>query len=622
MNLVNKLPTEFLQKVSTYLCLQDCYECLFVCRLWHHTFQRSLYKTICIQSTEQLDQFIKSLSCYGHLVKEIHLSRLRDTVPQINQSMFSTQKSFVEFDQDILQQINRFCPLLEVIDFGVSQWKSIDLNQLVLWNRMRGCGPVYFRKLDCGFLSVFGSHLTKLHVGHFPQEMESVVEKVVAMSTLQDLTLEIILNDADDIVTLPWSDFLQKVHDGLPKLKKFALIRDKTPRQEPNNNNNIDCLLPFITPTKLEYLALHGHVDSMKWFQFVTRNYPCLKELKLTQLSTSRFGTKWMWQCGLVDLIAGLPQLRSLTLGGRNIPQLFSDGLIKELKKPNCSVQNLYVDFETYQAIESCQFLLAVATHGLRQLRCLRLRVWEQIPGWSGVTSNLFQCHGLISLHLSLSKGLVDQFPFTNFLIDHFLKHLPQLEILVLVGANVQVTYNNYVDLEQHTYSLRKLELIQSKVENHEVVFRYLSACCANLNDILFKRCETERKRINLSGLLNAFTLDVRHCQLKKVVLSTLLIYVGTIQYNKFIGIQLKYDDLQQDQIIWCNAEKSMIYPAYYLNQDEEENQELNQLYRSYKSYTSTLTDSMPGNYTPTIGVITIYCKSVGQVYLDNLKIK
>ncbi|KAG2229143.1 hypothetical protein INT48_008095 [Thamnidium elegans] len=578
MALVNKLPTEFLQKVSTYLCLQDCYECLFVCRLWHHTFQRNVYKTIHIQSTEQLKQFIISVSCYGLLVKEIYLSRLIDTVPQINQSMFSTQKTFVEFDQDTLLQINRFCPLLEVIDFGVSQWKGIDLNQLVLWNRMRGCGPIYFRKLDRGFLSVFGNQLTKLHVGYIPQEMESVLKKVVTMSTLQDLTLEIILNDDDDIVTLRWSDYLQKVHE-----------------------------------------ALHGHVDSMKWFQFVTRNYPCLKELKLTQLSTSRFGTKWMWQSGLVDLIVGLPQLQSLTLGGRNIPQLFSDGLVKELKKPTCSVKNLYVDFETYQAIESCQFLLAVATHGLRQLKCLRLRVWEQIPGWSGVTSNLFQCHGLISLHLSLSKGLVDQFPFTNFLIDHFLKHLPQLEILVLVGANVQVTYNNYIDLEQHTYALRKLELIQSKVENHEVVFRYLSACCVNLNDILLKRCETERKRINLSGLLNAFTLDVRHCQLKKVVLSTLLIYVGTIQYNKFIGIQLKYGDLQQDQIIWCNAEKSMIYPVYYLNQDKEENEELNQL---YKSYTSTLSDSMPGNYTPNIGVITIYCKSVGQVYLDNLKIK
>jgi hypothetical protein len=283
----------------------------------------------------------------------------------------------------------------------------------------------------------------------------------------------------------------------------------------------------------------------------------------------------------------------------------------------------LYIDFKTYQAIESCQFLLVVASHGIRQLKYLRLRVWEQIPGWSGVTFNLFQCKHLISLELSLSKGLMDQFPFTPFLIDHFLENLPQLERLVLTGANVQVTYKHYIDLKlDQQYALETLELYQSKLENHTVVFQYLSSCCPKLKQTIFRKCETEKPRHqSLTPSLNSCDIDFEYSDLDKIVLSSLMIYVGTVQSNEFVGIRLKCDNM--DKTIWCSAIKpigSYTYPHYVLCDDKEKYTELDEIYQSYTS-TQRLTGFMPGKYSPTIGFFTICCKSVNQVFLDNLKL-
>jgi hypothetical protein len=629
---INRFPSEFLQKVSTHLTFQDCYNCIFVCKFWHHTFQRALYKKIDIYTDTQFDQLLNSLKYHGSLVKEI---RLNSAIPHEVTAYIEEEEQqgggyHVQLTQDKFELLNQYCPSLEVIDFHISQWNHISLESVKKWKQMRHCVvPILYSTQYNSFLSVFGSsNLTVLHVQHYLQDLEFLVDKLGFAPAIQELTLEILFtsNNSEEDMTMPLSKHLQKMHSNLPRLKKFNFIRSKTPNHEPPaSSHDQHFLSPFVQPcTSLESLSLHGHVNSIKWFEFIYINYPNLTTLSLTQLTTSRFGTKWMWQHALVQLIQSLPLLKTLTLGGRNVPQLISKSLAKELKV--CSIENLYVDFETYQAIESCQFLLVVASYGLDQLKYLRLRVWEQIPGWSGVTSNLFQCKQLTTLELSLSKGLMDQFPYTSFLIDYFLVNLPQLENLSLTGAHVQVTYNNFVDLDVGSFALKKLELFQSKVENHQVVFQYLSSCCPQLNQVLFRKCVTEKKKSNFP-LLNAFVLDLGQSELDKIVLSTLLIYVGTIQSNEFVGIQIKCNSNEEQQekedtnTIWCSAIKSMgpfIYPTYSLSDDQEKNTELDNVYQSYKSSVQ-LSNIMPGNYTPTIGFFTIYCRSVKSVFLDNL---
>lgn len=629
----NKFPTEFLQKLTTHLEIKDCYNCLFVCRFWYLTFQRALLKKVYINSNQQLEQFLNFLqnSTFnnGHLIKELYLNTVTEE---------EEEQETVQLSQQQFEFINQFCPLLEVIQFDASQWKNINLRELVKWKQMRAChAPIIYSTLN-DTLAVFGSkNLAKLHIQHSVDELEQLVDQLDTIPTIEDLTLEeipliTIINNNNNNNNIPiLSKQLEKITISLPKLKRINLIRNNEEAQqqqqhETSADNNF--LQPFKQPCgQIKSLSLHGQVNSLKWFEFITKNYPSLTELKLTQFTTSRFGTKWMWQHALVQLIQSLPLLKNLTLGGRNIPQLFSSSLVKELNSQDCFVDNLYIDFQTYQAIESCQFLLLIQQEGIKQLKYLRLRVWEQIPGWSGVTRNLFQCHQLTTLELFLSKGLMDQFPFTSFLVDQFLNHLPQLENLSLTGANVQVTYKNYADLDMNTFSLKKLELIQSKVENQTVVFLYLSACCPQLNQVVFRKCETNQKKKTDNPLLNSFTLDLRHCHLEKIVLSTVLIYVGTIQSNEFIGIKIintNNKEEEEEKTVWCSANKSMgnyIYPTYTIIDDQDKNMELDKIYTSYSSSPHQKVDIMPGNYTPTLGFFTVYCRSVSHLFLDNLKL-
>jgi hypothetical protein len=633
-SIINRFPSEFLQQVTTYLTLQDYYNCLYVCRGWHKTFRRALYKKVCVFSDAQLTELLKSIqtSYNGHLIRELYLVNPNESTT--SNDMIATLKP-IHLSQQNFELLAETCPELEVLDFDISQWEHITLDPTVIaWKYMKRCAPIQYSIFNSPFFSTFsGFRLTTLHVSHNPEELESLVTKLDVVPNLETLTLQLIYDNIDQIDNPPLSvsKYLQQVHANLRRLKQLTFIRNKTPHQEPPASSHDPNLLSvFLEPSNLRSLTLQGHIDSVKWFGFIHQSYPHLKELTLNHFTSSRFGTKWVWQTALAYMIQSLPSLKSLTLGGKNAPQLFSDKLALELKKPACSIENLYIDFQTYQAIESCQFLLVVGSHGLRQLRHLRLRVWEQIPGWSGVTSNLFRCKQLVSLELSLSKGLIDQFPFTPFLIDQFLIHLPQLEHLTLIGANVQVTYNSFVDLDKENthFKLEKLELVQSKVENHETVFKYLSFCCPKLHTLTLGKCEKDRKKGSLdtqhSSLLNACNIPMMYSALSRVKLSSHLIYSGTIQSNDHIGIQLITEDgmIENKRIAWCNANKSggiSIYPTYNICEDSEKNTELTDLYAYYQSSTSSL-GVIPGNYTPTIGVITIHCKSLlSEIALDNL---
>lgn len=602
--LVNRFPSEFLQKVSTHLSVQDCWHATLVCRSWHHTFQRALYKKVFIYSDKQLQQLVASISHHGYLVKELHLISTRSH----ESTTLQEDLNHVLLDQDTLLTLHHLCPLLEVLRFDPSQWIHLQLPDHLQWTQMRQCGMIHYTNFTPTFLTFFGSNLTQLHMTHAAHDLETLVDRL-RIPTLKELRLEMIVEVENEMI-FTTTHSLERLHANLPQLVVFHFMRNKTPHHEtvPAHDLTSSSFI-FAHPTAVRTLTLHGHVDSIQWFQFISINYPLLETLELTQISTSRFGTKWIWQTALIDLIRSLPCLQRLCLGGKNIPQLFSKALLVELNS-NTQINEFNIDFQTYQAIESCQFLLSLASNGLASLRHLSLRVWEQIPGWSGVTKNLFQCQGLVSLQLWFSKGFMDQFPFTSFYFDHFLIHLPRLKKLALTGAHVQVMYKQ----DQQVLELEELFLVQCKIEHHDRVFQYISNACPQLNILEFSKCESERLAINKSHLLNEWTMDLHQIQLKRLVLSSILIYVGTVQTNDFIGIQIN------GRIRWCSTIKSMIYPEYGLCDDTEKNLELDKVYQSY-TFSKPLEDRMPGNYTPTLGVLVIHCPSLTQLYLDNLKI-
>ncbi|KAI8637791.1 hypothetical protein BD408DRAFT_40581 [Parasitella parasitica] len=640
-----ELPPEFLQQVARYLSQQDCCSALYVCKSWFRAFQRSVYRKIYIDSDAQLQKLLDSLSrsyelyppdSYhnGLVIREIHLMReQQDTLPR--PASHQDRGQHVRLSQENFDLMAKLCPELEVLDFDIAEWQHIKLDPTTTspWKHMRQCAPLNYSDFSSPFLAAFdGSRLSHLHLNHRPEDLGQIVGSLKNVPNLEDVTLEMNDTENDAASSLSLTKYLQQMHAQLPRLRSFNFIRTKTPHQESSAPlHDPRFLAAFTEPCRnLQSLSLHGHVDSFKWFEFISSSYPQLQSLSLTQLTTSRFGTKWMWQNALVQMIQSLPLLKSLTLGGKNAPQLFSKAFAVELGNPTCSIDNLYIDFETYQAIESCQFLLLVQSCGLNQLKFLRLRVWEQIPGWSGVTSNLFHCKQLQTLELSLSKGLMDQFPFTPFLVDHLLGHLPLLENLTLVGANVQVTYNNFVDLDKGSFKLQRLELRQSKIENHEAVFMYLSTCCPRLDTLLLEKCEIEKKRqhqaVLPSSTWNACCISLPYNTVAQVKLSSFLIYLGTVRSNDFIGVELLCEQQGYSRVVWCETAKSekgqQIYPSYRLCEDQNKVAELTDLYKTHHSSScpSSPPSPMPGNFSPNIGIITFKCKALlSGIALDNL---
>jgi hypothetical protein len=139
-------------------------------------------------------------------------------------------------------------------------------------------------------------------------------------------------------------------------------------------------------------------------------------------------------------------------------------------------------------------------------------------------------------------------------------------------------------------------------------------------------KCETAlKKRVfyQQTTVLNTCDLLLNHSVLQEIILSTFLIYVGTIHSNDYIGVELITEDGGR-KLVWCSAIKSSgvrIYPSYEICLDEDTSTELTEMYKSYRSSDHTF-DCMPGCYTPAIGVITIQCKKLlSGVTLDSLKI-
>ncbi|KAI9468484.1 MAG: hypothetical protein EXX96DRAFT_590781 [Benjaminiella poitrasii] len=443
----NRFPAEFLQQVATHLSFQDQFQSAFVCRFWNNVFQRLLYRSIELFSGAELTQVLESLYSHGYWVKELYLK----SNPEKKQ-WHLTQLQF-----NLLSQL---CPRLEVFEFHVTEWHHLQL-QPRQWSSIRKWSPLPFATF-INHLDTFNG-LTHLHIQQTMIQFSSFVTHIhAAAPSLSHLTLEFIYKDNNSTIPLYHLDTL---HKSLPNLHHLGLIQSI-------KSAAFECeLTPFPSPCKLQSLTLHSLVQSNVWFHFIIHSYPHLTHLDLhpMQLRDPK---------GLIQMIQKVP-LTTLQLGGPHLPHLFTEPLTLILRTLN----HLDIDFDTYQAMDSCHFLSLVATYGLHKLRRLRLRVWEQIPGWSGVTSNLFHCHGLVSLELSLSRGLADEFPYTPFLIDYVLRHLKQLEELTLVGAMVQVTYSRLEHLDRTRSALRRLELRESKME--PLVTRYVSQSCPCLETVV-----------------------------------------------------------------------------------------------------------------------------------------
>ncbi|KAI8970251.1 hypothetical protein BDF20DRAFT_806707, partial [Mycotypha africana] len=492
------LPPELIHSISKFLTPIEYYRCLFVSQFWYRTFKQFLYRRIFIHSDEQLEKLVESLqSSPGSKDKEQSSNGLLIRELCLAQKSLSCEENPVKISTDVLSLIGELCSNLEVFTFDITNWQHLQLTTKLIedlrWKHLRKFAPIPHTIFDIIPASTLAkSNLTHLHLSSSLVPWKCLLEKLKTIPTISHLALEIDYNSGQQQEDALIRMHLQEISYSLPLLEGLKLIRRKVSRSQAPFSSEIPFnLTQLLQPSQLKSLSLEGLVDDLYWFEFICKSYPLLKSLSLAQSGSNTLDSKWRWQGAFLLMIRNLPKLKSLFLCGANAMNLLSDGLGHELRKKECSIDSLAVKSNTYQRMDSCQLLFLIAKHGYRQLKYLRLAVWEDMPGWSSAPYSLLRCTQLVELDLAFSRGISSQYPYTPFLIDRWLSHLPQLERLTLRGVKLQVEYNSFDDLDKSnkSFALKSLKLQLSKIENHEVVLRYISFCCLQLEDLAFLEC-------------------------------------------------------------------------------------------------------------------------------------
>ncbi|KAI9269950.1 hypothetical protein BY458DRAFT_586753 [Sporodiniella umbellata] len=423
---MKKLPPETLYQISCYLPFKDCYTCLSVCRFWFYSFQRALYETVHIHSETQFHLFTQSLTESGRFVKSLHLHNQTTSCLEPNCAP-------IKITQEQLKTINCYCPQLEVFDFDPSQWKHLELTGLRPWKYMQRCAPLRHISFDV-FPTIFGMGLTFL-------KLDLVFEPVLVpflskIQTLTHLVLHLKFKQNGEMNRL-----LSCIHQHL--LWLHTLEFTYTTRSEITLSN-------LLKKPSLKSLTIQ--TPSSVWFEFIQNCYPNLEELVLYDIDP--LDSKL-----LAPLVRHL-SLRTVTLHGSH--QILCESLSQEL---NCSsVEKLSVSMYAYQSIDILQY-------APRQLQSLQLFLWEyHTPGF---------CPQLVSLELTFPHAIHPRYPYTAFLIDTFLEAMPQIQVLALIGAEIQVLDQSLCDLDTHSrFALRIFRLTQGRYQNQTTVQAYLDLCC------------------------------------------------------------------------------------------------------------------------------------------------
>ncbi|KAG1455340.1 hypothetical protein G6F56_007089 [Rhizopus delemar] len=413
---MNKLPFETLCQISDYLSFEDQYSCLFVCQFWFYSFQRILYKNVHVYSNTQFDLLVQCLSksWQGEFIKALHLHN------------DNKNQSCIKVSQEQLKIINDMCPQLEIFDFDPSQWQHLTLTAIKPWKKIVRCAPLRSLKLD--FLSVFGTALTFLKLNS--TFSHSLVPLLSQLSTLRHLSVHLIFEQPEDVGQL-----LESIHLGLPLLDTLEFMCP-TP--------SYLFLSDFRQQSRLKSLVIQAH--SSEWYPFIQTNYPSLESLSLYNVLCTN--------SPLLNLIRHLP-LRSLFLQG--LHDILTEPLKLELD--NHSLQHLEVQMESFQSLSTLSTPY--------QLHSLRLYLWDYTP-------LVGSCHHLVSLELVFPRAIRPRYPYEPFLIDVFLSKMPRIQHLSLTGAEIQVLYQNLVDLEPRKTSLQHLALTHCRLQNPKTTQAYL----------------------------------------------------------------------------------------------------------------------------------------------------
>jgi hypothetical protein len=439
-----------------------------------------------IESTSQFDAFLHTLDrSQADNNKGEEYSKLGYMVKELRLISYDVDCKIATLTQDRLNALGDFCPRLEVLELGSSQWENIS-NMAVFerWKNLKSIAPVLWKHIHC--LS-FTPNLTKLYILHTPQENDKLFAVFSKIPFLKHLTLNILDGPSNAHTGFNLDQYLKTIHTTVPQLERlclgltFAKIQNKAPSPNTIHHNRIN----------LKSLSLKGITSPHNWFHYISKNYYLLENLEILDPIISQVNIHIQTDA-LVHLVLELPSLKKLSLQGGNIWYLYSEALTDEFAKPGCSVRQFEYSFYGFDLNKSTKFLDAIKACPLKHLKQLYIRVTDQHLLWPGSLEGLYQCKNLDDVEICFARHFMH--PYTDFVLDEFLLQLPRIKRLRLQKADVRID-----ECDKKIGSLQELDLEESRVLEIEELCRFINKQCISLSQLTLAQ-EKENVVLNLSN--------------------------------------------------------------------------------------------------------------------------
>ncbi|KAI8058729.1 hypothetical protein BDF21DRAFT_467575 [Thamnidium elegans] len=475
-----KLSTELLLKVISYLQPKEKRQGLLVCKDWYQPFLYGLYYEIQIETPQQLGLLFHTLIHnntqvipHGHYTKVIRLHKritLRNNVLQ--------ERVIIPFT--LFQKLPELCPNLEVLNFDTATWKFVAFDcKIARWKGIIKQLPTMASLgTSLPFLQCLGKGLTCLSIQSGMLLDVATHRRLFSIISLTpNLEHFSIVEDGGSYVppatlSLALQD-IELIHTMLPRLESLVITGDHIELSIADPSPDQLFLIDQVPTHFLKKLDWNTSLTPITWLHYIAHKYPYIKDLTISIFPSSpplcQSETFFY-----IQLVARCKYLETISLASPSLCHWFNPSFFQTLSPTIHQVRPI-LHKENRIRFES---ELTLASEYRHLLTTLEIDQWRfDIP----FSTTL----GLLSLlpnlnHLELRFDSYNK----QYSIESILQSCPLLTHLALEWGSLTIA----LPPGKIKYRLQTLEL--TYIAFDPTLFQYLGNQCKALSTLVLFKCK------------------------------------------------------------------------------------------------------------------------------------
>ncbi|KAI9265388.1 hypothetical protein EDC94DRAFT_604715 [Helicostylum pulchrum] len=508
--MTEKLSTELLLKVISYLQPKEKRQGLLVCKNWYQPFLYGLYYEIQIETPRQLELLFHSLTHNTHVIPHGHYTKV---IRLHKRTTFqnSVLQEHVIIPFTLFQKLPDLCPNLEVLNFDVATWKFISFDyKIAQWKgTIKKLPTMTSLGTSLPFLQCLGKGLTCLSIQSGMLLDVATHHRLLSIISLTPYLEHFSIVEEGSYVppatlSLALQD-IELIHTVLPRLESLVItgahielsIADPSPDQ---------LFLIDQIPTQshtIKKLDWNTSLTPITWLHYITHKYPYIKDLTISIFPSSSSPPLCRSETSFyIQLVARCKYLETISLASPSLCHWFNPSFFQTLSFTTVHQVRPILHKENRIRFES---ELTFASEYSRFITALEIDQWRFNIPFTATLNLLSLLHNLV--HLELRFDSYNK----QYSIQSILQSCPLLTHLALEWGSLTVTSPP----GKTKYRLQTLDL--SYIAFDPTLFQYLGNQCKSLSTlVLFKckqSCQLERPSthtvIALDMPENAFDLIV-----------------------------------------------------------------------------------------------------------------